>query len=140
MKCLVCDRMIRIETLKQLFSLQPLKLCLHCSIQLVPKSDNVLFEENIWLHDVVARLNKGDLILLEIFKKRLKRLLKQGNYCLEDMDVIEFNEDLPFPWLHILFKEIKGELKQDLSPEGKSTLVLAVVKQENHLNQLIIMG
>lgn len=137
MKCLVCDQTIQIDTLKLLFKTSPLLLCRCCQQNLVPKQGNILFEHNLWLNQVIERLNQGDVILINLFKKRLKaQLQKQKSSALT---IVEHADNLPYPWLKILVDEA---LAAFCRPRGTSTqqLVVRVVALEFIPNEIAIMA
>ena len=67
MKCLVCHQLIVINRFKEVLSIQSPLLCVSCQNQMIRKKGGLLFEENEWLKSVIERLNKGDIILTELF-------------------------------------------------------------------------
>ena len=140
MTCLVCDNAIRINTLQQLFALQPLLLCSICSQHLISKSDDVLYEDNEWIRSVIHRLNLGDLALVQLFKKNLQKALLKTGATPTSIKIIEGSENLPYPWLEILVDDIMASSKcKNLTP-SKTTLVIAVEKQKNIKYQILLIG
>ena len=106
MKCLVCDNPIRIDTLKQLFSPDPPLLCSRCQAQLIKKSNRILYEANDWIKDVIERLNRGDVVLARMFSRDLKKLIQKAGGASACIKVVETKDDLPYPWLDILVREV----------------------------------
>lgn len=137
MKCLVCDHTIRIDTLKQLFATSSLLLCSRCEQNLIPKQGNILFESNEWLEQVIERLNQGDLILINLFKNRLKSELQKQKSSISNITIVEHADNLPYPWLEILVDEVLGASgsRRSTSTEG---LVVSVIAHENIPNQISI--
>ena len=137
MRCLVCDQPIQINTLKQLFAATPLLLCGYCESSLVPKQGSILFENNEWIRQVIEKLNRGDLILINLFKNNLKAALQKKKNIDSKIIILEHSDGLPYPWLEILVNEVLkvSNLKQIPSIEP---LVISVVEQEHTFNQLSI--
>ena len=140
MKCLVCDNMIRLNTLQQLFALQPLLLCSSCSCHLVPKSANVLYEDNEWIRSVIDKLNRGDLVLVQLFKKDLQKALLKKRAVHSNIQIVEARGGLTYPWLEILVESIKLELKGDRLDLPAEPLVITVDREKDIDNQIVIVG
>ena len=139
MKCLVCDHDIRVDSLKQLFALQPLLLCCRCSQNLIPKSADVLYSDNDWIRTVIEKLNRGDLALIQLFKNDLQSALSKKGAVNSKIKIIEAKQDLPYPWLEILVSRIGFvALDGSLMPPADS-IVVAVEKQENTHYQIAII-
>lgn len=139
MKCLVCDHTISIDTLKQLFASSPPLLCGHCEQNFISKRGNVLFENNDWIRFVIDRLNQGDLILIHLFKKNLKAALQKKKALVSQIRIVEYSEEIPYPWLEILVNEtlnLSGN-RQRFSTE---LLVVSVIDQANISNQISIIA
>nr|MDE5977933.1 hypothetical protein [Turicibacter sp.] len=66
MKCLVCHQLIVIKRFQELFALKSPLLCCHCGQYFIQKKGPCLFEKNDWIMEVIHRLEKGDLILLQL--------------------------------------------------------------------------
>ena len=147
MKCLVCDNNIKIDSLKKLFALQPLLLCSRCSQNLIPKSADVLYEDNEWMRFVIDKLNQGDIVLIEIFKNRLQRALSKKGAINSKLKIIESKQDLPgsknylpYPWLEILIDSIRSDSKGGCPATSVETFVVAVEKEKNTDHQVAIIG
>ena len=140
MRCIVCDNDIRIDTLKQLFALAPLLLCGRCSQNLIPKSADVLYEDNEWIRLVIDRLNQGDIALIQLFKKDLKKALLNKDVVNSKVEVIEIKEDLPYPWLEILVDDVVGDSKRNTLEKPAESFVVAVEKQERVSHQIVVVG
>jgi len=139
MKCLVCDNNIRINTLKQLCTPHPLLLCAHCSQNLVSKSVNVLYNDNDWIRTVIAKLNQGDIALIQLFKNDLQKALSKKKATHSNIKIIEV-KNLPYPWLEILVSSIRLDSKDHYLGSRSESIVVAVEKQENTSNQVAIVG
>jgi len=141
MRCLVCDNEIRIDTLKQLFSVQPLILCSRCSENLIPKSADILFEDNEWLRGVVDKLNQGDLALIQLFENHLQRALVKKGALHSQIKTIEMKEDSPYPWLEILVDNIaKEKRKGTSSSKSNDEFIIAVEPKESVDLQISLLG
>ena len=74
------------------------------------KKDAVLFENNEWLQGVITRLEKGDVILIDLFfpalERRIKKQLKKGN----QVTILEIDSQAPYPWFFILIEQVKQRL------------------------------
>ena len=139
MKCLVCDQTIRINTLKQLFSPSPLLLCGRCEQHFIPKSGDVLFENNAWIRQVIEKLNQGDMVLLSLFERHLKNALHKRTRIDSNIKIIEYSDDLPYPWLEILIHQVL-DTPADQKVASTETLVITVVAQKNEPNQLSLIS
>jgi len=131
MKCLVCDNDIRIDTLRQLFSVQPLRLCGRCSENLRPKSTEILFEDNEWMRSVIDKLNQGDIILIQLFKSHLEKALIKIGGVHSKVKIIESKEDLPYPWLEILLESILKHPREGKSTASTDEIIIAIERKEN---------
>jgi len=140
MKCIVCDNDIRIDSLKQLFALQPLLLCSRCSQSLTPKSANVLYDDNEWIRAVIDKLNQGDIVLIELFKNNLQNALSKKGATRSKIKIIEAKQDLPYPWLEILIDSIRLDSKGGKLATSAESIVVTVEKQENTNQQIAIIG
>jgi len=140
MRCLVCDNDIKIDTLKQLFSIQPLKLCGRCSESLIPKSIDILFHDNEWMRVVVDRLNQGDLALICLFRNQLQKALVKKGAMNAHIKVIEMREDSPYPWLEILMESILKERKENPYYTPMDEFVIAVEMDESVCYQIFLFG
>ena len=138
MRCLVCDNDIRIATLKQLFSLQPLMICNRCEAGLQPSSSTTLFEPSDVIETIVRRLDQGDLVLLDILKRPFIRLLKSSFKNISSFIVIDSEAtSLPYPWLDILVTEVQRHLPKKLSTSGE--ILYVTRRSQNELkNQIAI--
>jgi len=139
MKCLVCDHPIRINTLKQLFATSPLLLCGSCEQHLVPKLGDALFQDNEWIRQVIEKLNQGDMILIHLFKNKLKAMLQKKKGTASNITIIEYSDELPYPWLEILVNETLGSSSRQRITSTEQ-LVVSVVTQENIPHQISIIG
>lgn len=119
MKCLVCHQDITIERFHDFLSIIPLKLCCQCESNFISKQGVILFENNEWLEAVIARLEKGDVILINLFlpalERRIKKQLKKGN----QVTIVEIDSEAPYPWFFILIEQVK----QNLSSTGEILMV-----------------
>ena len=140
MKCIVCDNNISIDSLKQLFALRPLLLCSRCSQNLIPKSADVLYEDNEWIRSVIDKLNQGDIVLIELFKGSLRKVLSKKEVIDSKIKIIEAKEDLPYPWLEILIDSIKLDSKRRDLTTSTEFIIVAVEKQKNADRQIVIVG
>lgn len=86
MRCLVCYQFIVINRFQELLSLEPPIICATCQQYLVRKKGPCLFEQNEWMTEVVERLKKGDLILVQLFisayYQEIKRQLKLKSHIM----------------------------------------------------------
>ena len=139
MKCIVCDNDIRINSLRQLFSLQPLYLCSCCSQNLVPKSADVLFEDNVWIRSVIDRLNKGDIVLTKLFRDRLQKVLSYKGVTKSKIEIIEAKQGLEYPWLEILIDSINFKPKRKHSTITVEYICVSVHKQKSVKHQVTIV-
>ena len=140
MKCLVCDNDIRIDTLQQLFVLAPLLLCGRCMPYLIPKSNDVLFENNEWLSLVIEKLNRGDIILTQLFKTQLQIALQKRKKLISNIKIVEYSNTLLYPWLEILVNDALTEIKtQNHATKSTKTLTISVNFKENIPNQIAII-
>ena len=110
MNCLVCHQEITIQRFHDFLSITPLKLCCRCKSNFIFKKDAVLFENNEWLQGVITRLEKGDVILIDLFfpalERRIKKQLKKGN----QVTILEIDSQAPYPWFFILIEQVKQRL------------------------------
>jgi len=111
MNCLVCHEVIEIRGFRDLFSVSEPTLCHRCRPFLQKGSGSAVFLENPWLRDVVARLDKGDLALLEVLRPAMDNyrsgLLKNGAVVAH-----------PHSWLQMLVPSQSGPLTISVnSPE-----------------------
>jgi len=136
MKCIVCNNDIRIDSLKQLFALQPILLCNNCSKNLIPKSIEVLYEDNEWIRTVIDKLNRGDIVLTKILKNRLQKTLLKKRATKSKIKIIEADENLPYPWLEILLDSIELNSKE----EDSESIIVTVYKQKNANHQVAIIS
>jgi len=139
MRCVVCGNDIRIDSLKQLFAPQPLLLCSSCSQNLVPKSADVLYEDNEWIQSVINKLNQGDIVLIELFKRSLRKTLLKKGAVNSRIKIIEAKQDLPYPWLEILIDSIGLYSKEGSLDSSAESIVVAVKKQKNINHQIAII-
>jgi len=107
---------------------------------LIPKSTDVLFEDNEWIRTVVDKLNQGDLALVELFKKHLKKALIQKEALNSDIKIIEMKQDSPYPWLEILVESILKERQKNSSSSLANEFVITVEKKENVNAQIHLLG
>lgn len=139
MGCLVCDNQIRIDSLAQLFALEPLRLCGRCLPNLIPaNSDNSLFKDNEWIRSVIDRLNRGDLVLVKLFEKRMHSLLRKKlrNYSVEIMNP---KKEIPYPWMEVLYQQaVKGTKRENIDPSAE-VLFINLETEENTKNQISIL-
>lgn len=131
MICLICEVDIRIETLQQLFSVKPLMMCNRCQPLLVKKSKTIIYEENEWIRQIISRLDRGDLALLEIFKADFEKALKTNLAFNKKIIIIEEKNEIPYPWLQILFDSISKGLANGDENAKNEELIIAVDKKKN---------
>ena len=140
MKCLVCDSTIRIDSLKQLFSPEPLRLCGRCVPNLVPsKSPDILFENNEWMRSVIDKLNQGDLVLLELFKNPLRKVLLRKEWKNHSIKVERLEKDVPYPWLDILYQQVWQDNQPKKIVPSAEHVTLSVEKEKNTKSQIAIL-
>ena len=86
MRCLVCYQFIVINRFQELLAHEPPIICATCQQYLVRKKGPCLFEQNEWMTEVVERLKKGDLILVQLFisayYQEIKRQLKLKSHIM----------------------------------------------------------
>jgi len=140
MKCIVCDNGIRIDSLKQLFALRPPLFCHRCAQNLIPKSADILYEDNEWIRAVIDRLNQGDIVLTRLFENSLQKVLTKKGVINSKIKIIEAKEDLPYPWLEILLDSIGFDSKEGALDGTGDFIVVAVCKQDNVSHQVAIIG
>ncbi|MCL2559998.1 MAG: hypothetical protein FWE07_05870 [Turicibacter sp.] len=138
MNCLVCDNNITINTLKNLFSPQPPLLCHPCEQHLKPKPGNVLFKKNEWLENVIHRLNQGDIVLIQLFKVQMKSVLQGINAKSGHISIVEYSDELPYPWLKILITDVLGDCDQRKNSTAEP-LVIRVVAQKKRSHEIAII-
>ena len=137
MRCLVCDNEIRIDSLKQLFSLRPLRLCSRCAVNLVPSVEvGALFLRNEWIESVIDKLNQGDLVLIELFKDELLKQLSRKEWKNYQIEVEKPDKEMPYPWLEILVKRVKADVKEEVLVAKTDVLVVTVEKEKDVKNQI----
>ena len=117
MRCLVCNNDIRIATLKQIFSPQPLILCDRCDAGLRPASSTTLFETTDVIQTIVARLDRGDLILLDILKRPFIRLFKKYHQNISSLTAVEAASGV-YPWEKMLAADVMLAIGKRLDPSG----------------------
>ena len=121
MKCLVCYHQIRINRLQELFALEKPLLCTRCQVQLNKRSTEILYEKNLWLENVLERLNQGDICLNQIFFHSLKRAILKHQNVINKIVIIESKKS--YPWLEILVSDIQETLpKKEF--KGDETLII----------------
>ena len=145
MNCIVCDNDIRIDSLKKLFALKPALLCSSCSQYLIPKSLDILYEDNEWIRSVIDKLNQGDIALIELFKNRLQRALSKKGAIHTKVKIIETKQDFPatnspYPWLEILLDSIMFDSKRGNLVTSAEFIVVTVEKEKNTTHQIAIIG
>lgn len=105
MPCLVCQNPIQISGFLRVFTLEEPLLCHRCSPHLKKGSPPAIFEGNPWFMDVISRLDKGDLLLLELLRpqmaKTLSGPLKGGKWA-----ILESEGNHVYPWLVILVESL----------------------------------
>ena len=140
MKCVVCDNTIRIDSLKQLFSPEPLQLCGRCAPNLVSsKSPDTLFEDNEWMRSVIDKLNQGDLVLLELFKNPLRKVLLRKEWKNHSIKVERLEKDVPYPWLEILYQQVWQDNQPQKMVLSAEHMTLSVEKEKNTKSQIAIL-
>ena len=125
MKCLVCHQEIIINRFHDFLSLNPLELCDRCESSFIQKKGPVLFEDNDWLQQVIARLEKGDMILIKLFLSFFEREAKRQLKTQDQVTVLEFNTRGPYPWFSILMEQVKQKLP------SSTTLLLVSAEKAN---------
>ena len=139
MRCIVCDNDIRIDSLNQLFAFQPLLLCSCCSQNLIPKSTDILYEDNEWIRSVINRLNQGDIILIKLFKNRLQKILAKKSVTRSKIKIIEAKQDLPYPWLEVLVDSLNFDKMRKHSTIRIESIIVSVREQKNANQQIVIL-
>jgi len=116
MECLVCSETIAISGFLDLFSLRSPKLCHRCRPNLRPGSDKAIFQDSPWLRDVISRLDKGDLVLLEVLRgemyKTLLGRLKVGEVVVASLEGPKSSHWLPALLDNLPRKTCRKDLKQ----------------------------
>ena len=125
MNCLVCHEVIRISRLQELFSWKEPLLCISCQNQLIPRSSQVLYEQNPWLNEVIKKLNQGDICLNQIFFRSLSHSIKKHVNVIGEIVVVESSDSssAPYPWLEILVTDIR-QSQPDMRLKGEKTLFI----------------
>jgi len=136
----VCDNDIRIDSLKQLFSLEPPLLCSRCAQHLIPKSADVLYEDNEWIRSVIDRLNQGDIMLIQLFRNRLQKVLSKKRVLNSRVKIIEAKPNLPYPWLEILVESVVVDANGGALDGGADVIVVTVCKKDNVNHQVAVIG
>jgi hypothetical protein len=109
-------------------------------VNLVPSVEaGALFQRNEWMVSVMDKLNQGDLVLLELFKKELLKKLARKEWQNYRVVVENPNQELPYPWLEILVQQVRKDAKQKASVVQDDILVITVEKVKGVENQLGIM-
>ena len=133
MKCLFCHKPILINRFQELFALESPLLCVLCQTQLIPKKGETLFEENEWLKSVIQRLNKGDIILTELFINsfyfEIKRRLKDQH----QIRILNYSGNNTYPWMVILLDKVK----QKLTSLERERVQLVFIEEVNSDSQCI---
>lgn len=131
MKCLVCYQEITIHRFHDLLSVGPIDLCAHCELSFNRKRGPILFEDNDWLQQVIARLEKGDMILIKLFLSSFNREIKRQLKIRNQVTVLEFNALGPYPWFFILMEQVKQRL-----PSSTTLLLVSVEKADSQTIRL----
>lgn len=136
MKCLVCHQLIVINRFQELLSLESPLLCVTCQTQFIRKKEGDLFEENEWLKSVIERLNKGDIILIELFINPLYYEIKRRLKHQSQISIFNHTVNSPYPWMIILLNQVKQKLT---SLEGKQVHLLPIedVSCDKHCIKLL---
>lgn len=127
MNCLVCDNQIRIDSVGQLFAFSPLLLCGKCAPFLVPSSGVPLFEGNPWMTEVIKRLDKGDLALIQLFEPAFRKAFKRLGIGIDEVTVVGDFEALPYPWLQILTEKTAGPRGAVVPEKGKYLVAVRIL-------------
>lgn len=125
MNCLVCHEEITINRFHDFLSPKPLDLCAHCELSFSKKRGPILFEDNDWLQQVIARLEKGDIILIKLFLSSFEREAKRQLKTQDQAMVLEFKTRGPYPWFSILMEQVKQKLP------SSTTLLLVSAEKAN---------
>jgi len=138
MKCLVCDSQMRLDTLQQTFSIQPLFLCNRCSSQLKRVSNTILFEKNEWTMNVIDRLNRGDIILIKIFEFNLDKLLKKDSFKNRRLVYVPEKECV-IDWVGLLVKDKLTNQSKSIGGENE-TFALRVTSNGSEFFGITLLG
>jgi len=139
MSCLACGNAIRIDTLKQLLSTKPLVLCSRCEPNLMKNPLEAIYKKNDWTLQIIERLDRGDMVLSDIFREDLKKALIKKGATKSNIKIIEPNKGSPYPWLEILVDDILAGFTVNKAPLQDGFLYIAVEKQENKDNQIALL-
>ena len=135
MKCLVCHQLIVINRFKEVLSIQSPLLCVSCQNQMIRKKGGLLFEENEWLKSVIERLNKGDIILTELFINSFYVEIKRRLKYQHQIYILDYSANSPYPWMVILLDQVKRKL----TPLERESVQLLLIKEVNSDRQCIMM-
>jgi len=106
-------------------------------VNLIPSVEaGTLFQHNEWLDSVIDKLNQGDLVLVELFKKELIKQLSRKEWKNHRVEIEKLDQNVPYPWLEILVGQVKKDVKQEVFGAGTDVLLIAVVKTKNLDNQI----
>jgi len=88
---------------------------------------------------VIERLNRGDLVLIELFKKELLKKISQKEWRGYQIMTENPVQEMPYPWLEILVQQVEKDAKANISECSADVLTLTVEKAKNVENQIGII-
>lgn len=133
MQCLVCHQSITINRFQELLALESPLLCAGCQQHLIRKKGVILFEGSDWMDGVLARLEKGDIILTQLFIPAFYHEVKKQLKDTHQITILNLVSTGPYPWLVILLNQVK----QRLLIRDQKEVQFLLVSIENSTNQTI---
>ncbi|MGL4374278.1 MAG: hypothetical protein ACRCS6_10865 [Turicibacter sp.] len=137
MSCLICNEVIQINRFQDLFSLKTPIICQTCDGLVkvhIKKTQHdqlmhlSLYEENPFMVSLLERIQKGDIVLQEIFYPVIKRtLLEHLNVYKEMLSIDE--TDLTYPPFAILVERLAYDL-----PKSEAGQILIISERLDKLD------
>lgn len=133
MRCLVCHQFIVINRFQELLAFEAPCICATCQQYLIKKKGPCLFEQNDWIDKVIERLEKGDLILVQLFISAYWKEIKKQLKLKSQVMILNYVSAAPYPWIDILLEEVEKRL----SKQEREKLQLIFVSVDNISDQTI---
>lgn len=141
-ECLVCGNLITIHQLQQIFSFEQPKICSECSSLMIERKDNGfpirLYEDNLFMRDLVQRIQQGDFILQELMMETFHQVISKFESDIQEILPLETQLDGKYPPNMILVERLKQRYGYKMT--GLKTLI--ITDELPHLleieNQMII--
>lgn len=141
MECLICRNPITIHQFQQILSLQEPKICSRCSSQMIENKGLSfpirLYENNLFMRELVQRLKKGDFILYEIMIRRLVHIISKFERDIGKIRAFSQDIDSTYPSSEVLVEKL---LKHPFKLTGSQILFITdQLSLESEIsNQMII--